>query len=920
LVRGSEATSTGNPDLAPGKIFVLRNDLLDIREKELLLTVSRAILHSRQGTLAEQVMRIHKYDPYKPFPSQRITEMESARLQDRVEPPLSVPPLEYFNGIGGFADGGKEYVVVLEKGQRTPAPWINVIANPEFGFQVSESGAGYTWALNSRENQMTPWSNDPVLDPSGEAFYISDLDKEQIWSPTASPIRLEGASYMAKHGAGYSVFENASNGIRSTLVQFVDKEDPIKISRLFLENLADHPQRLLVTGYVEWVLGFSKTKTSPYIVTEMDAETGALFATNPLNAEFGHRVSFIDFDAAQTAWTADRSEFIGRNGNLERPAALLRRESLSGSTGAGLDPCGVLQAPLELKPGEKKEIVFFLGQAENQEKARQLIQKYRRANLETSLQTVIQNWNRLLGKVQVQTPDRAMDILLNHWLLYQTLACRFWARAAFYQAGGAFGFRDQLQDVLALAACEPTLARAHILKTAARQFPEGDVQHWWHPPTGRGVRTQISDDRLWLPYVALHYLRVTGDEGLMEELVPFIDGDPLKPGQGDSYYEPALSRDPPLSLYEHCARAVEISLKTGVHGLPLMGTGDWNDGMNQVGHEGQGESVWLGWFLHDVLTQMAPLAAKRGETERRKVWMEHAEKLKTALETNGWDGQWYRRAFFDDGSPLGSSQNSECQIDSIAQSWAVLSGAGDPQRALQAMQSVEEHLVKAQDNLILLFTPPFDHAPKNPGYIKGYLPGVRENGGQYTHAGVWVACAYAKLGMGNRAEELFSMLNPINHALTRTQVGLYKSEPYVMAADIYSVEPHVGRGGWTWYTGAAGWMYRAGVEFILGIKQRGNAPIARPQAERQDLVAPTNDNKTVGELEFDPCIPKEWNGFKVFYQYGSSFYEIQFENPNHVSKGVLRIEVDGNIVTNSKNSIMLKDDQQKHWVKVVMGV
>jgi len=895
LVRGSEATSAGNPDLPPGKIFVLRNDLLDVRERELLLAIARAILHSRQGTLAEQVMRVPKFDSYKTTSPRKLEEMEATRLQDRVEAPLAVPPLEFFNGIGGFAKQGREYVIVLEKGQRTPAPWINVIANSDFGFQVSESGAGYTWALNSRENQITPWSNDPVVDPSGEAFFISDMDSGQVWSPTASPIRLEGAAYIARHGAGYSVFENGSNEIYSEITQFVDVHDPVKISRLILENRSNRLRKLSVTGYVEWVLGFSRGKTAPFVVTERDAQTGAIFASNPLSIEFGSRVSFIDFNGTPTVWTADRSEFIGRNGSLERPAALTRKEKLSGATGAGLDPCGALQTFIEIEPGERKELVFFLGQAESQEQARQLIQKFRQSDPAFKLQTVVQSWEHFLGKTQVQTPDRSMDILLNHWLLYQTLACRLWARAAFYQAGGAFGFRDQLQDVMAITASEPQMARAHILRTAARQFIEGDVQHWWHPPTGRGVRTRISDDRLWLPYVVLHYLRVTEDRTLLDTLVPFIEGAKLNPGQDDSYYEPTLSREAPLSLYEHCARAIDISLQTGVHDLPLMGTGDWNDGMNRVGHEGKGESVWLAWFLQEVLTEMAPLAAQRQEHERSEIWTQHADKLKTALDSKAWDGHWYKRAFFDDGFPLGSSENMECKIDSIAQTWAILSGAGDPAKSLQAMKAVEEKLILPNDHLILLFAPPFDHTPKDPGYIKGYLPGIRENGGQYTHAGVWVACAYAKLGMGNRAGELFSMLNPINHTLTRTQVGIYKTEPYVMVGDIYGIAPHVGRGGWSWYTGSAAWMVRAGTEFILGIHPRGN------------------------NLHFNPCIPKEWPGFKVVYRHGMATYEIQFENPNHVCRGVERIELDGAAVQTSTATLALEDSQKHHVVRVVMG-
>ncbi len=895
LVRGSEATSPGNPDLPPGKIFVLRNDLLEVHERELLTSAARAIIYSRQGTLAEQVMRVRKTDLFKPVSAKRIHETETDRLRDRADPPLAVPQLEFFNGTGGFADQGKEYVIHLKKGQRTPAPWINVIANPDFGFLASESGAGYTWALNSRENQITGWSNDPVTDPVSEAFYLRDLDSEQLWSPTASPIRLEGAAYMARHGAGYSVFENKSNGIHSRITQYVDSADPIKISRLFLENLSGESRHLSVTAYAEWVLGFSRAKTSHGLVTERDEETGSLFARNPLDIAFGGRVSFLGINANQTSWTADRAEFIGRNGSLERPAALLRNEKLSGSTGAGLDPCGVLQLQIELAPGEKREISFFLGQADDPESARRLVQKYRRADLDLSFRAVTQQWDRLLEKTQVQTPDRSMDILLNRWLLYQTLSCRFWARTAFYQAGGAIGFRDQLQDSMAILTTDPALTRAHILKTAARQFPEGDVQHWWHPLTGRGVRTRISDDRLWLPYVLLHYLKVTEDRAILDERVPFLEGPVLLPDQDDLYREPGASREPVTSLYDHCVRAINVSLQTGIHDLPLMGSGDWNDGMNRVGRDGQGESVWLGWFLLDVLTQMALLAQERGDERSRSNWTEHGAKLKIALETNGWDGEWYKRAFFDDGTPLGSKENAECRIDSIAQTWAVLSGAGDPSRSLQAMRSLKDQLIRPKDKMILLFTPPFDHTPKDPGYIKGYLPGVRENGGQYSHAAVWCVCAYARLGMGSEAGGLFSLLNPIHHASTPAEVDLYRSEPYVLAADIYGQVPHLGRGGWTWYTGSAGWMYRAGLEFILGIHQRGN------------------------KLFLDPCIPAEWPGFKATYLRGSTSYEIQFENPDHVSKGVRRIELDGALYPTGDSTLELAADGKTHQVKVILG-
>jgi cyclic beta-1,2-glucan synthetase len=648
-----------------------------------------------------------------------------------------------------------------------------------------------------------------------------------------------------------------------------------------------------VTAYAEWVLGASRSTAARFVVTEIDAETGAMFARNTWNREFGARVAFADLGGMQTAWTADRTEFLGRNGTPDLPAALLRKERLSGRVGAGLDPCAALQAPIELRAGGRAEIVFLLGEAASAEHARELIVRYRSRDVTALLRTVGERWDALLGTVQVTTPDRSMDLMLNRWLLYQTLACRIWARAAFYQAGGAYGFRDQLQDVVALAVAEPAAARQHVLRAAARQFTEGDVQHWWHPPGGRGVRTRISDDLLWLPYVVSRYVDVTGDDTVLEEIVPFLNGPNLAVGQSESYFEPRVSEEHG-SLFEHCARALDVSLTAGVHGLPLMGTGDWNDGMNEVGAEGQGESVWLGWFLHAVLAEWADVADARGEGKRAERWRGYVSALRESLEREGWDGSWYRRAYFDDGSPLGSAANDACRIDSIAQSWSVLSGAADPARAARAMAAVDEHLVRRRDRLVVLFSPPFDDTRLEPGYIKGYLPGVRENGGQYTHAAVWATMAFAALGDGDKAAELFSMLNPIEHARTEAGVQRYKVEPYVVAADVYSEPPHVGRGGWTWYTGSAGWMYRAGLESILGFRLRG------------------------ARLVIDPCIPRAWPGFQIVFRYRSARYDIAVENPRGVSRGVSSVNVDG-VSLASDGGVTLVDDAKTHRIRVVLG-
>ncbi|HWG06918.1 MAG TPA: glycosyl transferase, partial [Beijerinckiaceae bacterium] len=809
------------------------------------------------------------------------------------EPPPPRPVLEFFNGLGGFAAEGREYVTVLEGETCTPAPWVNVIANPSFGFQVSTDGGGYTWALNSQQNQLTPWSNDPVGDAPGEILYVRDEETDDVWSATALPIREKGSSYTAAHGQGYSRFEHRTHGVALELLQYVPVDDTIKISRLKIINLSGRVRQLSVTAYVEWVLGVSRTATAPFVMTEIDSKTGAMFAQNRWNNEFGEQIAFADLNGRQVAWTGDRAEFIGRDGRLDRPLGLTEGVRLSNRVGAGLDPCGTLQSRVTLGPGGSIEVVFFLGAAANRTEAQSLIARYRAADLDAVFAAVTRQWEDVTGAVQVKTPDRALDILVNRWLPYQTLACRVWARTGFYQASGAYGFRDQLQDVLALCVSRPDLTRAHLLRAAARQFPEGDVQHWWLPGTGSGIRTRVSDDRIWLAYGVAHYVEVTGDLAVLDEMVPFLDGPALREGDRDAFFQPTIAVKE-ASLFEHCALALDKSLAIGMHRLPLIGTGDWNDGMDRVGDGGKGESVWLGWFLYSTLTTFVRFADRRGESIRALDWRDHTLALKKALE-QAWDGDWYRRAYFDDGTPLGSVSNSECRIDSIAQSWSVISGAAEPARAARAMAAVDKYLVRREDRLALLFTPPFEHAVPNPGYIKGYPAGIRENGGQYTHAAIWSVFAFAILGDGDRAFELLSLLNPINHAENSTDVDRYKVEPYVVAADIYSMPPHVGRGGWTWYTGSAGWLYRVTLERILGFRRQG-------------------DN-----LLLDPCIPKAWPGYEISFRHGSAHYDVGVENPLGVCRGILAVQLDGQKLAGKPALIPLVDDGAGHRVRIILG-
>ena len=885
LLRQVQAHSADAGTDCPGGVFLRDWNAIPEEHRNLILSASSVVLNTSRGPLHQQLAA----GAEGPAPPKFVPACDVAEEPSR---PLPFLELAYFNQLGGFTKDGREYAIYLEAGRETPAPWANVMVNRGFGAMVTESGLGYTWRGNSQANRLTPWHNDPVSDPQSEIIYLRDDDSGAVWTPTALPIR-ERDAYRARHGQGYTVFEHNSHAIDQELTVFVPVTedgtgDPVKVCRLRLRNGSSRTRRLTITYVAEWVLGSNREDRQLHVQTTRDEASGALLARQSWNGTYAGHVAFAAMSPGAVSYSCDRAQFLGRNGSMASPAAL-ERVRLENRVGSGLDPAAALQLSVNIDPGRHAEIIFLLGQAETLEDVRAIVSRYRGSEgVERSLEATRRYWDAMLGVLQVRTPLRSADLLLNRWLLYQALGCRFWGRSALYQSGGAFGFRDQLQDSMAFLYASPELARSHILAAASRQFLEGDVQHWWHPEDGLGVRTRCADDLLWLPYTVARYVELTGDLAILDEQIPFLQGEPLKATERERMFVPAVSVVT-APLWEHCRRAFDRAWRLGEHGLPLFGGSDWNDGLNRVGIEGHGESVWLGWFVRAALQSFVRvLEEHRPGTALAAAWRRRSEELAGAIERSCWDGEWYLRGFFDNGAPLGSHENQEARIDSLSQSWAVISMAARRDRARRAMESAERHLVDRRNQLVLLLTPPFDRSEPHPGYIMGYPPGIRENGGQYTHGAVWLAMAWARMGDGDRAVGLLQMMNPLEHTRDPEGVTRYRGEPYVVAADVSAAPGKEGRSGWTWYTGSAAWMYRTWIEEVLGFRMSGD------------------------KLRIQPVIPDDWPGFEIRFRYRKTLYEIVVRR--RVSSVAPEVEVDGLPVNGGH--IQLIDDGVTHQVIV----
>jgi len=871
-----------------GGIFILDSNNLKKEEKDLLQLVSSMIFDAHRGGIEEQIDELE--DDIKGELPNYVLEKEKRELYKEYNNDLlALPELKYFNELGGFLENGKEYIIKLNKETKTPMPWSNILVNKQFGTLVTAAGGGYTWNKNSRENRLTTWYNETIEDIPAEVIYIKDKEEKTSWSITLNP-KSNSQDYIAKFGFGYSEFINSNLGISTNLNIFVPQNDDVKINKLNIKNNMSYKRSLKIVYYLNLSLGMDIAKHAEYINIEKDETFNLIYLKNIFKNEFKDEFAYVSCSEKISGYTGSKEEFFGL-GDISNPQGL-NLINFSNQNSIGQSNIIAIEIDTEIDANESKDISIILGSTTSKEVAKDVAYKYYKiSNCNKELENTKEFWNEHLNVLQVKTPVESTNILLNAWLLYQVISSRLWGRTGYYQSGGAFGFRDQLQDVLGIIYVLPEQVRAQIIEHAKHQFYEGDVEHWWHKESKKGIRTRFSDDLLWLAYVVEEYIRITDDTDILKEEVSYLDGDKLLDNEDEKYQETKESNIKG-SIYEHVVKAIDRSLELGDKGLPFMGSGDWNDGMNTVGNKGNGQSVWLGFFLFDILNKILPICEMMCDKERIEIYKLKKEQLKNALNINAWDGRWFKRAFFDDGTPLGSIENDECRIDAISQSWACISNAADNDKKYICMESLENQLIDKENSIIKLLDPPFNNTKLEPGYIKSYMPGVRENGGQYTHAAIWAIIAFCSLGLGEKAHEYFKMINPIENARTKEAANKYKVEPYVMAADVYSVGNLAGRGGWTWYTGSGSWMYKAGIENILGFNKKGNI------------------------LTINPCIPAQWDEYSIRYKYEQTIYNIEVKNPNHKNTGVEEIYIDN--IRSFKNEIELINDNNVHNIKLIM--
>lgn len=873
--------------------YLLNKGIFLIEDKEdldLFLLRANFIIDSNRGSIRNVLNELEEDYLYS------VKDIAQEKKENIVKPNFeninnyfNVQNLKYYNQYGGFSEDGSEYRIKQNIENPIPAIWSHVMSNEKFGTLVTNNMGGFTWSKNSRLNRITAWSNNSIDDEPSEIIYIKDKDLMESWSVGKLP-KPDDNEYSVIYGFGYAKYYHSSCGITQEAEVFVPTKDSVKVNILNLKNTTQDKRNLSIVYYIKPVLNEDEIKSNGYINLDFNKNANLVSIEN-LYGNGLSKTSFVASSEPIKSYTGNKVSFIG-NGSIKEPESL-NKISLTNENALGNNSCVAIEIDVTIYPYENKEISLILGEGETKLEVQDLVYKYSDVKkCKKELLDVKDFWKNKISKIQVKTPAESMNIMLNGWLLYQTIACRLWAKSAFYQSGGATGFRDQLQDILCLKYIEPEVTRKQILKHCVHQFIDGDVEHWWHEETNRGIRTRFSDDLLWLPYVVAEYIKTTQDTEILKEEVAYINGNTLKDDENENY-DIHLTSDIKESVFQHCIRAIEKSLDFGENGMPKIGSGDWNDGFSKVGIKGKGESVWLGFFLYTVLSEFIEIMENMND-ESVKDKIEKYEgikqELKKSLNTAGWDGRWYKRAFMDDGNILGSIENEECRIDSISQSWSVISNAGDNDKKYISMESLENHLVDRETGIIKLLDPPFEKSDLEPGYIKMYLPGVRENGGQYTHAAIWAIIAETLLGFGNKAYEYYRMINPIEHAKTAEEANKYKVEPYVIAADVYGSSNLVGRGGWTWYTGSSSWYYRAGIENILGLK-----------IEK-------------GKLKIDPCIPSDWREYSIQYKYKSTLYNIKVKNLSEKNTGVEKIFINGK----EEKEIPLLDDGRIYEIEVLL--